>query len=303
MKKIFVLISALMLLVVAACNNETTENSNKNTKEATKEVAAEYDKKIASISIFLTGDLKALGITPAGTTTSDYLPLDPEHFPTTEYLGFTKEPDMEALIALQPEEIFIDAEFAEKHGLSKYEAIATTHVINLDEGRWKDHLHNIAEITDQQETAEQFIADYEAQAADVAKLAKEKIGEGTVMAVRISAKGIRIYGMERPLGPILFEDLGFTPASGVELIEGNWENISKEVLPDYNADTMFVLVSSVDEGSEEIFAELQTDPIWRSLKAVQNNQVFVIAENPWLDYSAYGNKLALDNLKEILSAK
>ncbi len=66
---------------------------------------------------------------------------------------------------------------------------------------------------------------------------------------------------------------------------------------------MFVLVSSVYEGSQQVFDELQNDPIWQSLKAVQNNQVIVIEENPWLDYSAYGNKLALEKLEEILLAK
>lgn len=303
-KTILSLFTALSVLTLAACGNDKTAEETTTEKETTPiKESVTYDKDVASISIFLTGNLQALEITPVGTTTSDFLPLKEERFPETEYLGFTKEPDMEALIALQPGEIFIDAEFAEKHGLDKYEAIATTHVINLDEGRWKDHLNNIAEITDRTETAEQFIADYEAKVEEVKVLAKEKLGEGNVMAVRVSAKGIRVYGMERPLGPILFEDLGFTPAPGIEAIDKNWENISKEVLPDYNPDTMFVLVSSVDEGSQQVFDELQNDPIWQSLKAVQNNQVIVIEENPWLDYSAYGNKLALENLEEILLAK
>lgn len=308
MRKLLVVLMSTFLFVLAACGNEEGQenkkvNENNESKSSSDSKGEKYDKKVASISIFLTGDLMALGITPDGTTTSDYLPLDEERFSDTEYLGFTKEPDMEALIAMQPDEIFIDKEFAGKHGLEKYEAIAPTNVINLDEGRWKDHLQDIAGIVDREETAEQFIKDYEAKAAELSTLAKEKLGEGTVMAVRISPKGLRVYGMERPLGPILFEDLGFKPATGVESIEENWENISKEVLPDFDADTIFVLVSSVDEGSEDVYKELQNDPIWQSLKAVKNDQVFLISEQPWLDYSAYGNKLALDNLEEILVAK
>ncbi len=307
MRKLLVLMMSAFIIILAACGNDKGEEKvsevaeAEDTKASADSDAKEYDKKVASISIFLTGDLMALGITPDGTTTSDYLPLDEESFPETEYLGFTKEPDMEALIAMQPDEIFIDKEFAGKHGLEKYEAIAPTNVINLDEGRWQDHLRDIASVVEREETAEQFIEEYEAKAAEVAELAKEKLGEGTVMAVRISAKGLRVYGMERPLGPILFEDIGFKPANGVEAIDKNWENISKEVLPDFDADTIFVLVSSVDEGSEEVYEELKQDPIWQSLKAVQNDQVFLISEQPWLDYSANGNKLALDNLEEILS--
>ncbi len=303
-KKLLGLFSLLAVFMLAACgNNEKTEDTSVEKETTPVEETVTYDKKVASISIFLTGNLQALEIMPVGTTTSDFLPLREDRFPETEYLGFTKEPDMESLIALQPDEIFIDAEFAEKHGLDNYEAIATTHVINLDEGRWRDHLASIAELTDRQETAEQFIKDYDAKVEEVKALAAEKLGEGSVMAVRISAKGIRIYGMERPLGPILFEDLGFTPAKGVEALETNWENVSKEVLPDYNPDTLFVLISAVDEGSEEVFEQLKNDPIWQSLSAVQNNRVIVVEENPWLDYSAYGNKLAIENLEEILLSR
>lgn len=303
-KTILGLFTALSIFTLAACGNDkATEDVTTEQDTTIIEENVAYDQDVASISIFLTGNLQALEITPVGTTTSDFLPLQEERFPDTDYLGFTKEPDMEALIALQPDEIFIDVEFAEKHGLEKYEAIATTHVINLDEGRWKDHLQNIATLTDRTETAEEFITAYNAKVEEVKALATEKLGEGTAMAVRVSAKGIRVYGMERPLGPILFEDLALTPATGVEAISKNWENISKEVLPDFNPDTMFVLVSAVDEGSQQVFDELQNDPIWQSLSAVQNGQVIVIEENPWLDYSAYGNKLALENLEEILLAR
>lgn len=306
-----ILMSLCMIFILAACGSDkdlkqvtddtTAKTETAQTASTTETTEGVYGKKVASISIFLTGDLMALGIKPDGTTTSDYLPITEARYQNIEYLGFTKDPDMEALIGLQPDEIFIDAEFAEKLGLEKLEKIATTHVINLDEGSWKDQLRNISKVVDREETAEEFIASYDAKAKEVSTLAKQAIGDGTVMAVRISAKGLRVYGMERPLGPILFEDLALTPAKGVESITKNWENISKEVLPDFDADAIFVLVSSVDEGSEEVFEQLKSDPIWMGLKAVQNDQVYVITEQPWLDYSASGNMLALEDLERILS--
>lgn len=303
-----VIISIFMLVILSACGSDeavpqVTENSAAQEETAETAEAAEeaYGKKVASISIFLTGNLMALGITPEATTTSDYLPISAERYSNIEYLGFTKDPDMEALIGLQPDEIFIDAEFSEKLGLEKFEKIAPTHVVNLDEGTWKDQLREISTIVDREQTAEDFIAAYDAKAKEVSALAAQEIGEGTVMAVRISAKGLRVYGMERPLGPILYEDLNFTPAKGVEAITKNWETVSKEVLPDFDADAIFVLVSSVDEGSEEVYEKLKTDPIWLGLKAVQNNRVYLLTEQPWLDYSAYGNRLALEDLEAILS--
>jgi len=210
---------------------------------------------------------------------------------------------MEALIGLQPDEIFIDAEFADKHGLDKFEQIATTHVINLDEGRWQDHLRTIAQIVDRTENAESFITAYEAKAKEVSTRFQQKIGNGKVLAMRVSAKGFRIYGMDRPLGPILFEDLKLTPSPNVTTIDKNWENISKEILPDLDADAIFVLVSSVDEGSDQVFEKLQSDPIWLGLKAVKNKQIYMITEQPWLDYSASGNLQALEQLEKMLDEK
>ncbi|MDN4618523.1 ABC transporter substrate-binding protein [Paenibacillus sp. PsM32] len=286
-----------MIWILSACGSAPALTATTSTTEATE------NKKIASISIFLTGDLMALGIKPAATTTSDYLPITGEQYQGIQYLGFTKEPDMEALIGLQPDEIFIDAEFADKHGLDKFEQIATTHVINLDEGRWQDHLRTIAQIVDRTENAESFITAYEAKAKEVSTRFQQKIGNGKVLAMRVSAKGFRIYGMDRPLGPILFEDLKLTPSPNVTTIDKNWENISKEILPDLDADAIFVLVSSVDEGSDQVFEKLQSDPIWLGLKAVKNKQIYMITEQPWLDYSASGNLQALEQLEKMLDEK
>ncbi|WCT55887.1 ABC transporter substrate-binding protein [Paenibacillus kyungheensis] len=286
-----------MIWILSACGSAPAVTETTSTTEATE------NKKIASISIFLTGDLMALGIKPAATTTSDYLPITGEQYQGIQYLGFTKEPDMEALIGLQPDEIFIDAEFADKHGLDKFEQIATTHVINLDEGRWQDHLRTIAQIVDRTENAKSFITAYEAKAKEVSTRFQQKIGNGKVLAMRVSAKGFRIYGMDRPLGPILFEDLKLTPSPNVTTIDKNWENISKEILPDLDADAIFVLVSSVDEGSDQVFEKLQSDPIWLGLKAVKNKQIYMITEQPWLDYSASGNLQALEQLEKMLDEK
>ncbi|MDR6108814.1 ABC-type Fe3+-hydroxamate transport system substrate-binding protein [Paenibacillus sp. SORGH_AS338] len=100
-----------------------------------------------------------------------------------------------------------------------------------------------------------------------------------------------------------FEDLKLTPSPNVTTIDKNWENISKEILPDLDADAIFVLVSSVDEGSDQVFEKLQSDPIWLGLKAVKNKQIYMITEQPWLDYSASGNLQALEQLEKMLNEK
>ena len=41
------------------------------------------------------------------------------------------------------------------------------------------------------------------------------------MAIRVTAKELRVFSTKRPMGPILFQDLGLQPANGVEKIDGN----------------------------------------------------------------------------------
>ncbi|BBP92427.1 hypothetical protein BsIDN1_60450 [Bacillus safensis] len=36
------------------------------------------------------------------------------------------------------------------------------------------------------------------------------------MAIRVTAKELRVFSMKRPMGPILYEDLGLTPVDGVK---------------------------------------------------------------------------------------
>ncbi|MDA0175688.1 ABC transporter substrate-binding protein, partial [Solirubrobacter taibaiensis] len=106
----------------------------------------------------------------------------------------------------------------------------------------------------------------------------------------------------RPMGPILFQDLGLQPANGVEKIDGNrpFEVISQEVLPDFDADAIFVVVNR-DDKAKAAFKQLQETPIWKDLKAVKGKHVYIINDQPWLDYSALGNKMAMDEAEKMFT--
>lgn len=101
------------------------------------------------------------------------------------------------------------------------------------------------------------------------------------------------------MGPILFEDLGLKPAKGFDQLSKDkaYELISQEVLPDYDADAIFVVVNR-DDGAQKLYQQIQSSPIWQGLKAVKANHVYAIPDQPWLDYSALGSKMALDDAEK-----
>ncbi|GGI44483.1 iron-hydroxamate ABC transporter substrate-binding protein [Paenibacillus marchantiophytorum] len=301
------MVSSLFLLAAcgqsAAPQGAATKTPTATATAATTVKPVEKEPRIASLSIHLTNDLLALGITPVGSVMGGdlkaFLPHVADRLQNTKKLGVVTEPDMEALLALKPEVIYLDQQYAGKD-IAKYEKIAKSEVFNLDDGTWRDHLKKIGKLVNREPQAETYIKDYEAQATKVKGLIKDKIGDGKAMAIRVTAKELRVMGMKRPLGPLLFTDLGLKPASGVEKIEKAYETISQEVLPDYDADAIFVIVNNED-AAKKVFEQLSANPIWKGLKAVKAGHIYPIADQPWLDYSAIGNKMALDAAEKLFA--
>lgn len=261
---------------------------------------------IASMSIHMTNNLLALGITPAGSAigggVGDFLPHVAHLLEGSAKLGVVSSPDLEAILALQPDYIFTDAHFG-GDSLEKLEKIAPVVSTDIDVGTWREHLLETASYVGRESTAEAFIAAYEAKAERVKGLIRDELGEGAkVMAIRVSAKEMRVMSMNRPMGPIMFQDLGLTPIDGLAEMTGEepYAVISKEVLPDLDADAIFLIVNN-DADAKKSFDELARNPVWSHLKAVENGHVYALDGQKWLDYSALGQDMALDDAEALFA--
>jgi len=262
-------------------------------------------KYIASLSIHLTNNLIALDLHPVGSVvggaSGEFLPQAVPYLTDATKYGPAKEVDMEALLASTPDVIVADEEFATAN-LADFEKISPVQLYNLDEGTWRDHLTLLAEEFGKVDVAEQFIADYEKKSEEVKEMLVEQYGEdATAMAIRVTDKELRVFSTARPMGPILFKDLELEPAIGIAEMgtEEPYQVISKEVIGDYDADLILVVVNSNEE-AQKVYEELAASSVWQSLEAVQNDQIFVVSEQPWLDYSALGNSMAMDELYNFL---
>lgn len=297
MKKLLIFGLTICFLFLAACGQHDTKDASKQNDNGTP--------RIASLSIHLTNDLLALGIKPTGSVVGgdlkDFLPHAKKQLSHTKKLGIAADPDMESLLALEPNVIYVDEELAGQD-LSKYKKIAKTEVFHLNKGTWRDHLKQIAKLVNKEKEADQYITNYNQEAKEVKSLIQNKIGNGKVMAIRVTAKELRVFSMKRPMGPILYEDLGLTPVDGVKKLGSKrpFEVISQEVLPDFDADAIFVVVNR-DDKAQQAFKQLEQTNIWKGLKAVKKDHVYTIADQPWLDYSALGNKMAMDEAKKMFS--
>ncbi|MFC5703325.1 ABC transporter substrate-binding protein [Cohnella faecalis] len=324
-KPLVLIISLAILIVLSACGQTSgsekpeasptpsaspTAGSSAPAADAGSSSSAAADEilknnpnaKIASISIHITNNLLALGITPVGSVVGgdvkDFLPHVKDRLAGAAKLGVVTDPDMEAILSLKPDVIFIDSVYSGKDR-AKFEQIAPIIAIDMDAGTWRDHLQTIAGHVGHEAQAEAFIKNYDDKAAKVSKLIHSELGEGAkVMAIRSTAKELRVMGIKRPVGPIMFDDLALKPANGVEKIDKAFEVISQEVLPDFDADAIFVIISKGNEAMNN-YTSLEKSALWSNLKAVKNRHVYVLDGQTWLDYSSIGQDFALDDAERL----
>ncbi|MEK4730689.1 ABC transporter substrate-binding protein [Paenibacillus sp. FSL L8-0641] len=303
-KRSWVVTTLVVCMIMLSACGQAADKQTADTKAAdSAQTTISADSRIASMSIHLTNNLLALGITPAGSViggdVKDFLPHVKDRLQSTRKLGVVTDPDMEAVLELQPDHIFLDKKYSGTD-VAKFEKIAPTDVFDLDEGTWKDQLKKIAVMVKHEAQADAFLKDYDTQRERVKKLIHSKIGDGTVMAIRVTAKEVRVMGMKRPVGPLLYQDLGLKPAKDVEKIDKAYQVVSQEVLPDYDADAILVIISKGAD-AQKVYKQLEGNTVWQGLKAVKQGHVYMLDGQPWLDYSAMGHKMALDNAEQLFS--
>jgi len=300
MKKYKLLMTVMMIIsiILVGCGNQQEAKPNSNEQQEANEksgprVFKHYKgeteipvepKRVVALAY--TGHVLAAGVKPVGVTEWDlqnhYLK---EHLEGVESIG--EEPNLEKILELQPD-LIIGAEWDEKiyDDLSK---IAPTILIPWMENDVYGHLEIVADALGKKDEANKWLKNFEATADKVKKDLKNNIGEDeTLLIFRIYPDSFSVYG-DRNMGHVFYRALGLTPhpliQDEIEKNPGkfNQQKISLEVLPEYAADHMIVMVNDLKEQEQQLY-EIQNSSIWKGLPAVQNNQVYFIERNQWLSY-------------------
>ncbi|ANY68361.1 hypothetical protein BBD42_19190 [Paenibacillus sp. BIHB 4019] len=310
--RIFIL---MLLVIVTACGgNAGTQPEGaaadgaataSSSPAAAVDTNSAGDKRIVSLSILHTSNLLALGIQPYGAVTQagkDFLPHAAPLLEGTVNLGNSQEPNLEAIVDAAPDLIIGQDELL-KGNRAELEKIAPVYSLPaFGEMTWREQLLELGKETGREQEAHQFMTDYDEKLAKVKANVKQAIGEDTVLVIRVMAKEIRLYGLDRSYGSLLYEDLGLNPVAGLEKFPEGPQAISREVLPEYDADRILLEVAKADE-AQALYAELQNSAIWNNMKAVKNGHIYMIEQQPWLDYSALGMLKSLELADSLLTSK
>ncbi|SCY85107.1 MULTISPECIES: ABC transporter substrate-binding protein [unclassified Lysinibacillus] len=293
---------ALLALSLAACGTDKAEESTSTTNTAETsatesqteqsktqtitylgekyELPAEVNNIIAA-SLESMEDAAMLGIKPAGVLEVGgkipaYLASD---FEGATLVGNKMEPNAEAILNLDPDVIVGTSKFPEETA-EKLNKIQTMIPYSHISTNWKENLTLLAQLADKEEDAMKIISDYEAKVADAQVKSKEQLADKQVLIIRVRGGVMYIYPAGVYLNPVLYEDLG-APVPEILTTAKAQAELSLETLAQVNPDAIFLqFEESENTDSPKALEELQKNPIFTSLKAAQNNQVFVNTIEP-----------------------
>ncbi|UIO42901.1 iron-hydroxamate ABC transporter substrate-binding protein [Brevibacillus brevis] len=218
-------------------------------------------------------------------------------------IGEKIQPNLETILSLKPDVILGSSKFPPEMA-EKLNKIAPTFPVSHISTNWEANLQLLGELTGKQAEAEKALNEYKSGI----EAAKAKLGDGIkdkkVLVIRLRQGNINIYPEKVFFNPALYADLGLTAPEEVKAAKAQ-EIISMEKFTQINPDYLFIQFSP-DENKDKPNAleDLQNNPIWKSVNAVKNGNVYVNVVDPLAQGgTAWSKAQFLNAAVEKLSAK
>lgn len=288
---ILAIISGLLLYYLPDMTSGHNAESN-NTSQTFKEKTIVHDfgttklkkvpKRIVILDNLYGEILNPLDITPVGATTGQ---ADSQEFSTLfkkQYkdakvvsVGWQGSPDLDKIAELKPDLILMTGEQEDLYEELSEIAPTVGYQINTDEN-WDYHETSlkVAEIFDKRDEMKKDLNRVDAREAVFAENVKAKFGNQKLMYLRVTDNDIRYYAYGH-FG-YLYDTYHFNRAETFNP-DDMFQVIDPDKLKDINPDLLIVQADS----QELLDNKLKNNPVWSSLKAVQNNKVI------YADYSTY----------------
>lgn len=288
---ILAIISGLLLYYLPDMTSGHNAESNQ-TSQTFKEKTIVHDfgttelkkapKRIVILDNLYGEILDPLHITPVGATTGqansqEFSTLFKKQYKDAKVVsvGWQGNPDLDKIAELKPDLILMTGEQEDLYEELSEIAPTVGYQINTDEN-WDYHETSlkVAEIFDKRDEMKKDLDRVDAREAVFAENVKAKFGNQKLMYLRVTDNDIRYYAYGH-FG-YLYDTYHFNRAETFNPDE-MFQVIDPDKLKDINPDLLIVQADS----QELLDNKLKNNPVWSSLKAVQNNKVI------YADYSTY----------------
>ncbi|MEK4328827.1 ABC transporter substrate-binding protein [Paenibacillus sp. FSL R7-0312] len=299
----------VLILIMAACSNKDGQAKADATAKADYRVVNSeqgeikipaHPTRVVGLSVVYPEFLQALGVTPVAVQNyqEEFPTYLQEPFKDTLKMGIAKTPNFEMILASDPDLILAPAWWSGKD-FDQLSGIAPT-VLLPEREDWRDELKDIAEVLDKKELAEKVIQELEVQ-EDEAKLKLDAlVGNETVMYMMVMPNSFVLYGDQIDRGKFIHTIMGLEMIPNFPDKDPSL-SISLEKLPEYNPDHLILQLNNEDSPEvQQTYEDMLNSPLWKNMKAVKNNQVYMMAGKDWfnLGMSPLANRYAIDAVLE-----
>lgn len=211
----------------------------------------------------------------------------PEYAKDKASIGQVYQIDAEKVLSLEPDLVIANKGMNEKMAkLLEDNGIPAIVIDMKGYESVKNELRVFAQVTGEKEKAEQIIADMDKKISDIqAKLPKDATAHKRVAILHSTAQGLSVQ-LDGSIAGSIAKMLGWeNVASGMTPLEKNPDAApySLETLVKQNPDVLFITsMGSLKDIKKNMDEEMEKNPAWKSIPAVENHLVYYLPQNMFL---------------------
>ncbi|MDM9382616.1 iron-siderophore ABC transporter substrate-binding protein [Chlorogloeopsis sp. ULAP01] len=263
-------------------------------------------ERLVTIFHVTLGNALVLGIKPIGSATGlnssqkeDFATYLKDKIVGIKQLGSQYEPNIEMLLLVKPD-LILGWEIVQR----TYPIISqiSPTVLGKWQGEplWREYFHFVAEVLGKEEAEQQAWNHYYRRIKELKIALNNQYTSKTISVISVySGSPINIITKNSFVGSIL-NDIGLPrPKTQSVVVPGGSYVISEENLKDADGDILFILFTG-NNNDRKAIEELQQKPLWKTLKAVQQGQVYSVDELTWVGSNLLAADAVIDDLYKYL---
>jgi len=276
MKKLILPITILLVLILGACNSETTDTPANETKDEPTTITYESEtgpvevpadpKRVVVLSTYA-GNVAALDVNLVGV--DSWSKSNPGYDAYLADVEEVSEENLEKIIELDPDLIIGSST---TQNLDKIKEIAPTVTFTYGKVDYLTQHLEIGKLLNKEQEAQTWIDDFKERSAVAGEDIKAVIGENaTVSVFENFDKQLYVFGDNWGRGTeVLYQAMGLKMPDKVKemALEAGYYALSLEVLPEYSGD--YVILSKVADQDNSF----QETDVFKNIPAVKNGQLF-----------------------------
>jgi iron complex transport system substrate-binding protein len=312
---VYLLLAAnLTLLVIFYQGNNSLPKAETNTIEQNCRMVQhgmgvscvpDQPQRVVTLSTMDLANALALGIKPIATAndfrtaTGEFPPYLSSHAQGIPTLGNSGQPNLEKILYLKPDLIFSWWGSSPKSINPLVTKIAPTVAYNWWESSWKEIFNSTAKLLGKEQAAQVAWQHYHTKIQDLKTVLGNRYQDKTISFISFYFGRIGTNVNNSFAGSIL-KDAGLQRPPSQDRVEpyGSIE-FSLEEIDQADGDVLFV--ASFTDDDRKAVENLQRNPLWQTLKAVQQKRVYFVSGVTWLwGPDMIGAEAVIDDLRKYL---